>query len=82
MKTVEKRGVRTFFKVMMIGLIAVVFSSATPPKPVLTQTITPTPTPRLVTICHYGVTIRVDLKSVPYHLAHGDYKGACVESPQ
>lgn len=77
MKTQEKGGFRTLLQILIPCFVALLFSSASPSKKVLIDL----PIHNLVTMCHFGKTIRVDETSVKIHLAHGDGIGRCGQAP-
>ena len=72
MKTTVK-GARVFFMMLVLGLLTMSPSTSSN-----SNAHAQTPGTRLITICHFGRTIRVDFTSLKYHLAHGDKIGSCI----
>ena len=73
MKTIVKRGRIATMVALASCIAAFTFSSLSVAK---SKSAQESPRP-LVTVCHFGMTIKVDRAAVSYHLAHGDYRGVC-----
>lgn len=75
MKTIAQKG-GMIARALLLGLGIMLLISAAPQKEIKQDQNS------LITICHFGRTIRVDRAAVTWHTAHGDYMGSCIESPQ
>lgn len=72
----EKLNKGSIAKTVLVGIAIMLLFSAIPHR-----VSTENAAKRLIPICHFGRTIRVDHVSWPYHQAHGDQLGVCTADP-